>query len=170
MTLKQIMLIHSTLHRTAVWGFALVLAISQAAASPAQSDAKAQEYIQVRKIAMRDPKVRAAFDKARERLDRRIIEIDPSLKDYVERNKSGSNGSVPAESAASTTHIVAKGETLSSIARRFKTSVVRLKSANHSTAERQLKVGQQLVIPSATSAGAGHAGDHATWGKIKPDF
>ena len=171
------MLIHFKSHCIVVCGFALALAISPVAASPTPADAQTQEYLQVRKIAMKDPKVRAAFDKAGEKLDRRIVEIDPSLRAYVERNKSSgtvtrTTQSVPTTESnmPATKHIVAKGETLSSIARRFKTSVAKLKSCNQITDERKLKVGQQLIIPSATSAAAPHASEHATWGKIKPDF
>ncbi len=43
----------------------------------------AQEYDQVRKIALRDPKVKDAFDRANERLRDKIVELDPALKSYV---------------------------------------------------------------------------------------
>ena len=55
----------------------------------AQGGDLAQEYDQVRKIALKDPKVRAAFDRANEKLNKRIIEIDPALKPFVEGQRGG---------------------------------------------------------------------------------
>jgi len=154
------------------------------------------DYEQARKIAARDPKVRAAYEAADRKLEARIVEIDPTLKGY----KSGK--AQPAKKAAakpaakatpvakakpaekpkhvakakpapkkksapapkkSTTHVVAKGETLGGIAKRHNVSVAALKSANGIEDERKLAVGQKLVIPSgkshtvaAHSAGAPH--------------
>ena len=54
----------------------------------AQGGDLAQEYDQVRKIALKDPKVRAAFDRANEKLNKRIIEIDPALKPFVEGQRA----------------------------------------------------------------------------------
>ena len=50
------------------------------------ADAELQtEYAQVRKIAMKDAGVRAAFAKADAKLKAKMIEIDPSLKPIVEK-------------------------------------------------------------------------------------
>jgi hypothetical protein len=116
----------------------------------------AQEYEQVRRIALKDSKVRAAFDKANQILDRRMIEIYPALKPFIEAQrarikrseKTARSSQLVFESAASGMHIVAKGETLTSIARRYKLSVNSLAKANHIAREGTLKVGQKLVIPS----------------------
>jgi nucleoid-associated protein YgaU len=128
-------------------GFALIPA--------AQGGDLAQEYSQVRKIALKDPKVRAAFERANEKLNRRIIEIDPALKPFVEGQGAGKKSSEAtkqsphAVSSAGTTHIVAKGETLTSISKRYKVSVDSLTKANHIAKGTTLQVGQKLVIPSA---------------------
>jgi hypothetical protein len=76
-----------------------------------------EEYNQVRKIALKDPKVRAAFKKANEELDKRIIEIDPSLKPFIEKQRGTAKRVGPSKPVAKT-HVVAKGETLTTIARR----------------------------------------------------
>ena len=47
-----------------------------------------QEYTQARKIALKDPRVRTAFDKANKVLEKRIIEIDPTLKPFIERQQA----------------------------------------------------------------------------------
>jgi hypothetical protein len=117
----------------------------------------AQEYNQVRIIAMKDPGVRKAFDRANEKLNKRIIAIDPALKPFVERQSAGKTPNEPgkhspylvSEAAKSTTHLVAKGETLTSIARQYKLSVNSLTKANNIAKEATLRVGQKLIIPSS---------------------
>ena len=113
----------------------------------------AQQYNQVRHIALKDPKVRAAFDRANEKLNKRIIEIDPDLKPFVERQSGGQKpkkmADIPRRSASGAPHIVAKGETLTSIAKRYKVSVKSLTKANGIAKEATLRVGQKLVIPAA---------------------
>ena len=119
----------------------------------AQGGDLAQEYNQVRNIALKDPKVRAAFDRANEKLNKRIIEIDPALKPFVERQSGGKKpkelANLPHRAVSGASHIVAKGETLTSIAKRHKVSVKTLTKANHIAKEATLQVGQKLVIPSA---------------------
>jgi LysM repeat protein len=108
----------------------------------------AQEYNQVRKIALKDPRVRAAFRKANDELDRRIIEIDPSLKPFVEQQR-GTRKAVPSKKVAGkATHVVTKGETLTSIAKRYHVSVDTLVQVNRISRQTPLQVGQRLVIPS----------------------
>jgi nucleoid-associated protein YgaU len=108
----------------------------------------AEEYNQVRKIALKDPKVRAAFRKANDELDRRIIEIDPSLKPFVEQQRGTKKVAHSKKVTAKTTHVVAKGETLTSIARRYKLTVDRLVLTNQIAKQAPLRVGQKLIIPS----------------------
>lgn len=141
---------------------------SMAAAASTQGDLD-QEYSQVRKIALKDPKVQEAFAKANDRLDEKIIAIDPALKPIVERQtragqtraaapvavetQSPKGVSHPATSSASRgrEHIVVKGETLSSIAAHYKVKVAMLEKVNHVADDRKLQVGQKLVIPAADS-------------------
>jgi nucleoid-associated protein YgaU len=106
----------------------------------------ADEYNQVRKIALKDPKVRAAFRKANDELDRRIIEIDPSLKSFVEQRR-GTKNQAPAKKLTKATHVVTKGETLTSIAKRYHVSLDTLVQANGISKQTPLQVGQRLVIP-----------------------
>ena len=149
---------------------------------------QAQEYLQVRKIAMKDAHVQAAFQRAEEKLDERILEIDPSLKPYMDKRHGAAPtpketkkaapvpapkhtaAHKPASGASATTHIIAKGETLSSIALQYKVSVASLKTANGITDERKLKVGQKLVIPSAKSSGTPAKKETGFWDKVKSNF
>ncbi len=116
------------------------------------------EYDQVKKIAMKDPGVQAAFARAHEKLNKRILEIDPSLKPFVDargvKRKPSDGVRKPARkisgSSASSVHVVAKGETLTSLSRRYKVSVNGLAKTNHLAKEGTLQVGQRLVIPAAS--------------------
>jgi LysM repeat protein len=55
--------------------------------------------------------------------------------------------------AAGNTHVVARGETLTSIAKMYKVTVDELQQANHIEDGRKLQAGQTIVIPGASSPG-----------------
>ena len=143
--------------------------ISSVAASAAPSqETLAREYEQVRKIALRDPKVRAAYDAADQRLDDKIVKIDPALTSYVKsrRGTAPSSAEKPASTAKPAaaakpahahkpnavprrdiSHVVAHGDTLSSIASKYSVSVDAIRKANRIADERKLPIGQTLTIP-----------------------
>ncbi|MFZ6002566.1 MAG: LysM peptidoglycan-binding domain-containing protein [Actinomycetota bacterium] len=58
----------------------------------------------------------------------------------------------PASPSSGTTHKVAPGETLSSIARRYGTTIKAIQTANGISDPNRVVVGQTLVIPAAASA------------------
>jgi LysM repeat protein len=127
-----------------------------------------QEYAQVRKIALKDPKVQEAYRKADERLDEKILQIDPALKPIVDRHAAApaatdlvGTKSQPAASPAQEGrhHIVVKGETLSSIAEHYKVKVAVIEKVNHIADERKLRVGQNLLIPSSDAPHANTSPD-----------
>jgi len=116
-----------------------------------------QEYAQVRKIALKDPKVQEAFRKANERLNDRILEIDPALKPIVQQHEGAPAATLETRPALASTpdarhHTVEKGETLSSIATHYKVTVSALERVNHITDERKLQIGQKLLIPSSDAS------------------
>jgi len=130
------------------------------------TDSQKQEYEQVRKIALRDPKVRAAYAEADRKLDAKILEIDPALASYLHHRPT--ENPVPAATATTATtaasvtpkpfattaqpyrrsHVVAKGDTLGSIAIKYGVTVASLKTANHIVDEKKLAVGQVLAVPN----------------------
>jgi len=154
------------------------------------------EYLQVRKIALKDPRVREAFERANERLDERILEIDPALKPIVNKESAhapavtqpqvtkvarhASPAASPKPSAHPTAHehVVASGETLGSIAEHHHVTLTALKTANHITDERKLRVGQKLVIPSTAARveqskpiqEANSDGNGGWWSQLKKDL
>lgn len=119
----------------------------------AGAESQEREYQQVRRIALRDPKVRAAYDDADRRLEAKMLQIDPALKTYVKTRGARPVQAKLAKPAIATkkvpaaTHVVAKGETLGSIAVRYGVSVAALKAGNQIVDERKLRAGQPLVIP-----------------------
>lgn len=127
----------------------------------AASAAPASDYETVRRIAMRDPRVQEAFARANQKLDEKIVQIDPTLSSYVRTHPSGRGA--PATTAASRpaapakkpsipptgrAHVVKPGETLSSIAARYGVSSQNLQGTNRIRDERKLKVGQTLIVPA----------------------
>ena len=63
-------------------------------------------------------------------------------------------GSSPHPAGANT-HIVARGETLTSIAKMYKVGVEELQNANHIEDGRKLQAGQTILIPAASPAASG---------------
>jgi peptidoglycan endopeptidase LytE len=147
---------------------AALISPAAAFAAPTQ-ESLAREYDQVRKIAMRDPKVQAAYAAADQRLEEKILKIDPALTAYVKsrgRAPSGSGAEKPAPARTApaaakkpaaparrdSTHVVASGDTLSSIAAKHRITVAALRKANHIQDERKLPIGQTLTIPAASTS------------------
>ncbi|MEN3370207.1 MAG: LysM domain [Verrucomicrobiota bacterium] len=65
------------------------------------------------------------------------------------------DASKPAATQSGNSHVVAKGETLTSIAKMHKVSVEELQKFNHIENDRKLQIGQTIMIPpSASSPGA----------------
>ncbi|PYJ26869.1 MAG: hypothetical protein DME90_11115, partial [Verrucomicrobia bacterium] len=64
-------------------------------------------------------------------------------------------GSPSHPAAAGNTHIVARGETLTSIAKMYKVTVDELQQANHIEDGRKLQAGQTIVVPTPSPAAAG---------------
>jgi hypothetical protein len=153
--------------------------IAPLSASGANYGSMGQEYEQVRRIAMRDARVRDAFAHAYDRLDAKIVETDPALAGYVHAHPSSRYEAMPAPAPhpsperpvaaehprwrppapaptlatppsavpAGKTHVVASGETLSSIATHYGVTVAALERLNHIQDARKLRSGQTLVLP-----------------------
>jgi LysM repeat protein len=68
-------------------------------------------------------------------------------------NSASPEASKPAQSAQSgNSHVVAKGETLTSIAKMHKVSVEELQKFNHIENDRKLQIGQTIMIPPSGSS------------------
>ena len=102
------------------------------------------------------------------KIDQQNIKIDLlsqqilRLQQEIEHPKTGGTGetsprateAVPVATGSGNTHVVAKGETLTSIARMHKVSVEELQKLNHIENDRKLQIGQTLVLPAPAGAAA----------------
>ncbi|MGH8091848.1 MAG: LysM peptidoglycan-binding domain-containing protein [Chthoniobacterales bacterium] len=102
------------------------------------------------------------------KIDQQNIKIDLlsqqilRLQQEIEHPKLGTTGetspraseAAPVSAAGKETHVVAKGETLTSIARLHKVSVEELQKLNHIENDRKLQIGQTLVLPTPAGATA----------------
>jgi LysM repeat protein len=156
----------------------LFMQFVSAASARSSGDELEAEYEQVRKIALKDPKVRAAFDRANETLNRKIVEIDPALKPIVGKQGAANPKPIGRTTAPQTartrgdqTYVVVKGDTLTSIAARFGINAGDLKAANGIADEHKLQIGQKLRIPKARAAAqAATKTDESWWGRVKSSF
>jgi LysM repeat protein len=77
------------------------------AATPENAE---QEYQQERKIALRDPKVRAAYEEADRKLQEKIIQIDPALSDYARHRSSSTTASTTSSNSTASPKASASSE------------------------------------------------------------
>lgn len=63
---------------------------------------------------------------------------------------------------AGNTHTIAKGETLTSIAKQHRVTIDELQKANHIENDRKLQVGQTLIIPPPSASGTPAASSSPT--------
>jgi LysM repeat protein len=88
------------------------------------------------------------------KLEQQISHIRPGIM-IGESTPSASTGAAPAESSSrpmsGNTHTVARGETLTAIAKMYKVGVDELQKANNIEDGRKLQAGQTIVIPGAAS-------------------
>ena len=148
---------------TAFFCAALVSALGAAfAQTPAPESAKPADAAQLEALAKKIDEQNAKIDALSQeilKLEQQIAHIRPGIM-IGESTPSPGTSAAPAASAshpgaAGNTHIVARGETLTSIAKMYKVTVDELQQANHIEDGRKLQAGQTIVIPTASPAAAG---------------
>jgi LysM repeat protein len=102
------------------------------------------------------------------KLDEQNAKIDAlsqqilKLQQTVEQGKTSAapaTTGIPEESAApvavpsGNTHVVTRGETLTSIAKQYRVGIEELQKFNHIENERKLQIGQTLAIPGTQTPG-----------------
>jgi LysM repeat protein len=96
------------------------------------------------------------------KLQQQVSNIRPGVM-IGEGSGAGSATAAPAETPrpqAGASHIVARGETLTSIAKLYGVSVSELQKYNHIENDRKLQIGQTLLIPGGTpESSASPSGD-----------
>jgi LysM repeat protein len=132
------------------------------AESPVPHEGKSAESAQLEALAKKIDEQSAKIDA----LSQEILKLEQQLSHARPGVMIGEAAPAPATAAApaaSTTHspvegnahTVARGETLTSIAKMYKVTVDDLQKANHIEDGRKLQAGQTIIIPTASPAASG---------------
>jgi LysM repeat protein len=132
------------------------------AESPAPPGTKSGESAQLEALAKKIEEQNAKIDA----LSQEILKLEQQLSHgrpgvmIGEASPAPATAAAPAVSAshptvAGNTHIVARGETLTSIAKMYKVTVDDLQKSNSIEDGRKLQAGQTIVIPTSSPAASG---------------
>jgi LysM repeat protein len=132
------------------------------AESPAPDAAKSAESAQLEALAKRIDEQNAKIDALSQeilRLEQELSHARPGVM-IGEGAPAAATAAAAAASAshsavAGNTHTVARGETLTSIAKMYKVTVDDLQKVNHIEDGRKLQAGQNIIIPTASPAASG---------------
>jgi LysM repeat protein len=145
----------------AIISFALCTASSQ---SPAPDAAKSGDAAQFEALAKKIDEQNAKIDALSQeilKLEQQLSHIRPGVmigEGAPSPATAGAAASAPAHpSVAGNTHTVARGETLTSIAKMYKVTVDDLQNANHIEDGRKLQAGQTIIIPTSSPAASASA-------------
>jgi LysM repeat protein len=139
---------------TFLFGLLCVASAQTDAPKSRKSDDATQLEALAKKIDEQNAKIDALSQEIL-KLEQQITHIRPGVM-IGESTPSATSPSTaagaPPHPAGSNTHIVARGETLTSIAKMYKVGVEELQNANHIEDGRKLQAGQTIVIPGASPA------------------
>src|SRR5437867_1706380 len=136
----------------------LILPFCAASAqTPAPEAAKSAEAAQIETLAKKIDEQNAKIDALSQevlKLEQEISHIRPGI--MIGESTPSANPAAPAmapshSAAAGNTHIVARGETLTSIAKMYKVTIDELQKANHIEDGRKLQAGQTISIPTSAT-------------------
>jgi LysM repeat protein len=138
----------------ATFFFGLVCAAS--AQTPAPKSRKSDDAAQLEALAKKIDEQNAKIDALSQeilKLEQQIAHIRPGVmigESTPSTTSTAAAAGSPPHPAGANTHIVARGETLTSIAKMYKVGVEELQNANHIEDGRKLQAGQTIVIPGAS--------------------
>jgi len=143
----------------AISSFALWTASAE---SPAPHDGKSADSTQLEALAKKIDEQNAKIDA----LSQEVLKLEQQLSHARPGVMIGEAAPTPASAAApgaspahpsvdGNTHTVARGETLTSIAKMYKVTVDELQKANHIEDGRKLQAGQTIMIPVASPGPSG---------------
>jgi LysM repeat protein len=129
------------------------------AESPAPTGAKSGESSQLEALVKKIDEQNAKIDA----LSQEILKLEQQLSHARPGVMIGEGAPAPATAAtpaasashpapAGNTHTVARGETLTSIAKMYKVTVDDLQKANHIEDGRKLQAGQNIIVPTTSAA------------------
>jgi LysM repeat protein len=143
----------------AISSFALWTAFAE---SPAPHEGKSTESAQLEALAKKIDEQNAKIDA----LSQEVLKLEQQLSHARPGVMIGEAAPAPATAATAgasashsavegNVHTVARGETLTSIAKMYKVTVDDLQKANHIEDGRKLQAGQTITIPTASPAASG---------------
>jgi LysM repeat protein len=129
------------------------------AQTPAPKSQKSDDATQLEALAKKIDEQNAKIDALSQeilKLEQQLAHIRPGVMIGESTPATTSPATVAAPAmhppAGANTHIVARGETLTSIAKMYKVTVEELQNANRIEDGRKLQAGQTIVIPGASPA------------------
>jgi LysM repeat protein len=123
-------------------------AVSAQTPSENKADAASLETLS-KKIDLQNAKIDALSQQIL-KLEQRVSAIRPGVIIGETPAPATTEASKPSQTGNS--HVVAKGETLTSIAKMHKVTVEELQKFNHIENERKLQIGQTIMIPTSSAA------------------
>jgi LysM repeat protein len=142
---------------TSLFGLLCPASAQTSDSKPGKSDDAIQLEALAKKIDEQNAKIDALSQEIL-KLEQQIAHMRPGVM-IGESTPSAANAVAPAASSphpgGANTHIVARGETLTSIAKMYKVTVEELQNANHIEDGRKLQAGQTIIIPAAAPAASG---------------
>ena len=126
--------------------FAAMMGVAAFGQTPSEdkSDASALEAL-AKKIDLQNTKI-DALSQQMLKLEQQISAIRPGV--MIGETPSPATVEAPKPPQTGNSHVVAKGETLTSIAKMHKVSVEELQRFNHIENDRKLQIGQTIMIPA----------------------
>jgi LysM repeat protein len=147
------------MHRLAIASLTLLFAVIVCATTPAQTPDKTEKMLEAlsKKIDEQNAKI--------DTLSQQILKLEQQVSKSTRpgvmigetpspsptSNASSAEAPKPTQQSANS-HVVAKGETLTSIAKMHKVTVEELQKFNHIENDRKLQIGQTIMIPPAASS------------------
>ena len=143
--------------------FAAILALAVCAAfaeSPAPNETKSAGSAELEALAKKIDEQNVKIDALSQeilKLEQQISHIRPGVMigEGASATAPAAAGSTSHPAVSGNTHTVARGETLTSIAKMYKVTVDELQQANHIEDGRKLQAGQTIVIPTPAPAASG---------------
>jgi len=133
------------------------LFLTASAQTPSPDSSKSLDVSQLEALAKKIDEQNAKIDALSQeilKLEQQVSHIRPGVMvgESTPSGTAAASGESPSHLAGENTHIVARGETLTSIAKMYKISVDELQKANHIEDGRKLQAGQTIVIPAPQPA------------------
>ncbi len=144
----------ASMKRFALCSFSFLLAAmicttaSAQAPSGDKSDAALLEAL-TNKIDLQNAKIDALSQQIL-KLEQQVAAIRPGV--MIGETPAPATTEAPKPPQTGNSHVVAKGETLTSIAKMHKVSVEELQRFNHIENDRKLQIGQTIMIPTSSTA------------------